>query len=372
MKIETIAIHAGNHPDETSGAIVQPINLASTFQRSADGSYPKGHKYSRTSNPNRVSLEECVSKLEGGEAAAAFSSGSAAAMGIFQSLSSGDHVIVPDDMYHGIATMLRNIFSRWNLEVSFVNMQDLDEVKKSFQSNTKLVLVETPSNPMLKITDIAAIADIAHYHMAICACDNTFATPILQRPFDLGADLIFHATTKYLGGHSDVIGGIVVSKKDDDFFKKIREVQQVGGAVPAPFDCFMTLRGIRTLAIRMKVHSENAMAVSKFLSNHPKIEKVFYPGLETHDGHALASTQMSAYGGMISFLFKGDDAETREVASKVQLFTRATSLGGVESLIEHRASMEGPHSKTPTNLLRLSIGIENIDDLIADLSQALN
>ena len=372
MKIETKAIHSGTHLDKASGAIVQPINLASTFERSAKGNYPKGYKYSRTDNPNRASLEECVCDLEGGAAAAAFSSGSAAAMGIFQSLNTGDHIIVPDDMYHGVANMLRGIFSRWNLEVSFVNMTNLKKIKKAFQENTKMVLVETPSNPMLKICDISSIAALAHSHDAICVCDNTFATPVLQRPFEFGADLVFHATTKYLGGHSDVIGGIVVSRNDDDFFKNIREVQQVGGAVPAPFDCFMTLRGIKTLAIRMKAHSENAFAVAKFLSNHPKIEKVYYPGLTSHEGHVLASKQMSSFGGMVSFQVKGDAAKAFKVASKVKLFTRATSLGGVESLIEHRASMEGPKTKTPTNLLRISVGIENIKDIIADLYQALN
>jgi cystathionine gamma-synthase len=372
MKIETIAIHSGNHPDEATGAVIQPINVSTNYIRSDDGTYPKGYKYSRTNNPNRAALEECLCELEGGKAAAAFSSGSAAAMGIFQALSTGDHVIAPDDMYHGISNMLRGIYSHWNLQVSFVNMQDLEALENAFQANTKLVLIESPSNPMMKISDIKAITDIAHNHHAIAACDNTFATPVLQRPFDLGADLVFHATTKYLNGHSDVIGGIVISKHDDDFFKKIREVQQVGGAIPAPFDCFMTLRGIRTLAIRMKVHSENAMAVAEYLSKHLLVETIYYPGIKTHPGHELASKQMKCYGGMLSFTIKGDAARAFQITSKAKLFTRATSLGGVESLIEHRASMEGPHSTTPQNLLRLSIGIEHIDDLIAELEQALD
>ncbi len=372
MKIETIAIHSGNHPDESTGAVVSPINLATTFERDADGSYPKGYKYSRTNNPNRASLEQCVAELEGGSCAAAFSSGSAAAMALFQALSAGDHVIVPDDMYHGIANMLRGMFAQWNLQHTFVNMQDMQALEDAFQSNTKLVLIETPSNPMMKVTDIKAISDITHNHHAIVACDNTFATPILQSPFSFGADLVFHATTKYLNGHSDVIGGIVVAKHDDDFFKRIRDIQQVGGAVPAPFDCFLTLRGIRTLAIRMNVHCANAMAVAEFLSNHSSVEKVHYPGLITHPNHALASKQMKQFGGMLSFQIKGDAARAFEVASKVKLFTRATSLGGVESLIEHRASIEGPHTTTPQNLLRLSIGLEHIDDIIADLEQALS
>ena len=371
MRIETIAIHSGNQPDETSGAIVPPINLSTTFERSDDGTYPKGYKYSRTNNPNRNSLEQCVADLEGGNIAASFSSGSSAAMGIFQALDYGNHVIVPDDMYHGVASMLRGMFSRWNLEVSFVNMQDLDEVKRAFQSNTKLVLIETPSNPMMKICDIAAIADIAHLHQAVVVCDNTFASPILQRPFEFGVDLIYHATTKYLNGHSDVIGGIVVSKHDDEFFKKIREVQTVGGAVPSPFDCFLTLRGIKTLPVRMKVHSENGMAVADYLSKHSMVEKVYYPGLESHPNHSLAKKQMKMFGGMLSFEIKGDAKKAFEIISKVKIFTRATSLGGVESLIEHRASIEGPQSKTPQNLLRCSIGLEHIDDLISDLEQAL-
>jgi cystathionine gamma-synthase len=371
MKIETIAIHAGNHPDEATGAVIQPVIMSTNYVRNDDGNYPKGYKYSRTNNPNRVSLEECLCKLEGGEAAAAFSSGSAAAMALFQALSTGDHVMVPDDMYHGIANMLRGIYSNWNLQVSFVNMQDLEAVENAFQSNTKLVLIESPSNPMMKISDIKAISDIAHNHKAIVACDNTFATPVLQKPFDFGVDLVYHATTKYLNGHSDVTGGIIVSKQDDDFFKRIREVQQVGGAVPSPFDCFLTLRGIRTLAIRMKVHSENAMAVAEYLSKHSLVEKVYYPGLKTHNGYDIASKQMKQFGGMISFTIKGDAARAFQITSKTKLFTRATSLGGVESLMEHRASMEGPHSTTPQNLLRLSVGLEHIDDLLSDLEQAL-
>ncbi len=372
MKIETIAIHSGNHIDQSSGAIVSPINLSSTFERDVDGGYSKGFKYSRLNNPNRTALEESLSALEGGKVAAAFSSGSAAAMAIFQSLSTDHHIIAPDDMYHGISNLLRGVFSNWNLQVSFVNMQNLDVLEDAFQSNTKMVLIETPSNPMLKIADIKAISDIAHSHDSIVVCDNTFATPILQRPFELGADIIIHATTKYLNGHSDVIGGVVISKNDDDFFKRIREVQQVGGAVPSSFDCYLTVRGIKTLAVRMKVHCENAMALAQFLSNHSSVEKIYYPGLKTDDGHELAKTQMKSYGGMLSFQVKGDAASAMQVASKVKLFTRATSLGGIESLIEHRASMEGIHSTTPENLLRLSIGLEHVDDLISDLEQALS
>ncbi|MEI6815748.1 MAG: aminotransferase class V-fold PLP-dependent enzyme [Bacteroidota bacterium] len=372
MKIETKAIHAGNHPDETTGAVVQPISLASTFERAEDGSYPKGFKYSRASNPNRTSLEECVCSLEGGAVAAAFSSGSAAAMSIFQSLNTGDHVIVPSDMYHGITTMLKGIYSHWNLQVNYADMQNLDEVRQAFQPNTRALIIESPSNPMMKISDIQALAEIAHSHKAMAVCDNTFATPILQNPFHLGADLVFHSSTKYLGGHSDVIGGIVVSKNDDEFFQRIREVQQIGGAVPSPFDCFLTLRGIRTLAIRMKVHSENAMKVAQFLHHHPKVEKVYYPGLPDDEGHELAKKQMKTFGGMLSFLVKGDENEAMKTIARCQLFTRATSLGSVESLIEHRASIEGPATHTPQNLIRLSIGIEHADDLIADLKQALS
>jgi cystathionine gamma-synthase len=371
MRIETLAVHAGHNVDPSTGAVTPPIHLSTTFERSEEGSYPHGHLYSRTSNPNREALEQCLSSLEGGTATAAFASGSAATMSIFQSLSPQDHVLAPKDAYHGTAKLLAEIFIPWGLAVTFVDMTDLDQVQKAIQPNTKLIWTETPSNPLLKITNIAEVANLAHSIGARCVCDNTWATPVLQRPLEQGADLVLHATTKYLGGHSDVLGGAVISKVEDSFFQKIRTLQQTGGAVPSPFDCWLTLRGIRTLPYRMRAHSENALKMAQFLAQHDAVEKVYYPGLKQHPGHDLATQQMKLFGGMLSFQVAGGQDRAMEVCRKVKLFTRATSLGGTESLIEHRASMEGPKTQTPDNLLRASIGLEHIDDLLEDLRQAL-
>jgi cystathionine gamma-synthase len=371
MRIETLAVHAGHSVDPSTGAVTPPIQLSTTFERSEDGSYPHGHLYSRTSNPNREALEQCLSSLEGGTATAAFASGSAATMSIFQSLAPQDHVLAPKDAYHGTAKLLREIFIPWGLAVTFVDMTDLAQVQEAIQPNTRLIWTETPSNPLLKITDIAKVANLAHDIGAQCVCDNTWATPVLQRPLEQGADLVLHATTKYLGGHSDVLGGAVISKEENSFFQKIRTIQQTGGAVPSPFDCWLTLRGIRTLPYRMRAHSENALSIAQFLEQHPAVESVHYPGLKQHPGHDLAAQQMKLFGGMLSFQVAEGQDRALEVCSKVKLFTRATSLGGTESLIEHRASMEGPHTQTPNNLLRASIGLEHIDDLLEDLSQSL-
>jgi cystathionine gamma-synthase len=372
MKIETLAIHAGHVIDPATGAVAPPIHLSTTFERAVDGSYPHGYVYTRTTNPNREALETCLAALEGGEAAAAFSSGSAAMMSTLQALSPGDHVIAPSDIYHGTATLLRDVMAPWNLAVNFVDMTDLAGVQNTVQPNTRLILVETPSNPLLKIVDIAAIAGIAHRAGAQCICDNTWATPILQKPLELGADLAVHATTKYLGGHSDVLGGALIAKTDGEFFQRIRKIQTAGGAVPSPFDCWLVLRGIRTLPYRMRAHSENALKVATFLCQHRGVEVVHYPGLSAHPGHELAARQMALYGGMLSFQVKGGRDQAFRVAAKVKIFTRATSLGAIESLIEHRASIEGAATRTPDNLLRLSIGLEHPDDLIDDLCQALD
>lgn len=371
MKIETLAVHAGLEVDPATGAVTPPIYPSTTFERDADGSYPHGFIYARSGNPNRQSLEKCLCELEGGAAAAAFSSGSAATAAVLQALSSGDHVVAPSDCYHGTAALLRDVFARWGLEATFVDMTDPAQVQRAIRPTTRLVWVETPSNPLLKVTDIARAAAIAHEAGALCACDNTWATPVLQRPLELGADLAVHATTKYLGGHSDVLGGAVVARAEDDFFARVRKVQTTCGAVPSPFDCWLTRRGIRTLPLRVRAHSENAMRVAAFLSEHPRVEAVHYPGLKGHPGHEVAARQMSAFGGMVSFQVKGGREDAMKVAARVKLFTRATSLGGTESLIEHRASIEGPSTRTPDNLLRTSIGLENIADLIEDLAQAL-
>jgi len=371
MKIETIAAQASHNVDAGTGAITASIQLSTTFERESDGSYPGGYVYSRNNNPNREALERCLCRLEGGEAAAAFASGSAATAAIFQSLSPGEHVIAPQDCYHGTSRLLQTVFQRWGLETTFLDMSELAQVKQAVRPNTGLIWVETPSNPLLKITDMAAVSAVAHEAGALCACDNTWATPILQRPFAASADLIIHSSTKYLGGHSDVMGGVVVAKAEDPFFQRVREVQAAYGAVPSPFDCWLVLRGIRTLHLRMAAHSENASKVAIFLSQQPKVEAVHYPGLAGHPGHEMARKQMAAFGGMISFQVMGGRNEAMAVASRVKIITRATSLGGTESLIEHRASVEGPDTQTPKNLLRMSVGLENVEDLIDDLSQAL-
>lgn len=370
MKIETIAIHAGNSADEHTQAAIQPITLSSTFERGEDGGYPGGFIYSRIDNPNRRSLENVVAKLEGAVEAAAFSSGNAAGGAVFQALGPGSHIIAPDDMYHGLRNQLLQIFAGI-IDVDFVDLANIEAIKKAIKSNTRLIWVETPSNPLLKLSDLKAITDLAKLHGIRVACDNTFSTPMFQRPLELGCDLVMHSTTKYLGGHSDVIGGVLACRNNDELWKKIKNVQVLSGAVPAPFDCYLTVRGIKTLPYRMRGHAHNAGLVAEFLDTHKQVEKVFYPGLKNHPGHEIAKRQMSSFGGMLSFLVNGGADEARKVVNAVKIFTRATSLGGVESLIEHRASIEGPDTKTPQNLIRVSIGLENVEDLIHDLNQAL-
>ncbi len=359
MKIETLAVHAGHSVDPATGAVAAPIYLSTTFERDVEGTYSRG-----------FALERGISALEGGAAAAAFASGTGATMSIFQALAPGDHVLAHVDAYYGTSRLLREIFLRWGLQADFIDMSDLGAVKKALRAKTKLAWMETPSNPLLKIVDLAAVAEIVHDAGALCACDNTWA-PVLQRPFDLGADLILHSTTKYFGGHCDVLGGIVVAKDDNEFFQRIRTIQYEGGAVPSPFDCWLILRGMRTLPWRMRAHSENAMKVADFLAEHRKVGRVHYPGLQSHPGHEIAARQMSMFGGMLSFEAKDGRDAAMAVAAKTKIFIRATSLGGVESLIEHRASIEGTGTTSPEGLLRLSIGLENADDLIEDLDQAL-
>jgi len=370
MKIETLAVHAGHAIDPATGAVAAPIHLSTTFERDIEGTYSRGFMYTRNNNPNRQALEEGISMLEGGAAAAAFASGTGAAMSIFQTLAPGDHVLAHIDAYYGTSRLLREIFLRWGLDVNFIDMSHLSAVKNALRSKTKLAWMETPSNPLLKIVDLAAVAEIVHDAGALCVCDNTWA-PIIQRPFDLGADLILHSTTKYFGGHCDVLGGLVGTKTDNDFFRRIRSIQYSGGAVPSPFDCWLILRGMRTLPWRMRAHSENGMKVAEFLAQHRKVARVHYPGLRSHPGHEIAGRQMSMFGGMLSFEVNDGRDAAMSVAARTKIFTRATSLGGVESLIEHRASIEGAGTSSPEGLLRLSIGLENADDLIEDLDQAL-
>src|SRR5438034_7708305 len=303
----------------------------------------------------------------------------AAAMGLLGALAPGDHVLAHVDAYYGTSRLLRDLFLRWKLEADLADMSNLPAVKKALRPNTKLVWMETPSNPLLKIVDLAAVATIAHDAGVVCVCDNTWA-PIIQRPFEAGIDFILHSTTKYFGGHCDVLGGILIARRDDDFFQRVRDIQYSAGAVPSPFDCWLILRGMKTLPWRMRAHSENGMKVADFLAQHQQVERVHYPGLDFHPGHEIAKRQMSIrstnaqdklFGGMLSFQVKGGREAAMSVAERTKIFIRATSLGGVESLIEHRASIEGTGTTSPENLLRLSIGLENADDLIEDLDQAL-
>lgn len=371
MRIETLAVHAGHRVDPATGAVAAPIYLSTTFERAPAGDYPSGFVYARSDNPNRRALEDAMAKLEGGAQAAAFGSGLAAASAIFQSLKPGDHVVAATQTYHGAAKLLREIFQPWGLAISDVDMTDLGAVRDAIRPSTRLIWAETPSNPHMKITDLAAVAQIAHGAGALCACDNTFA-PLLQRPFDLGIDLAVYSATKYLGGHSDVTGGIVVARENGGHFERIRKIQGSAGAVLSPFDSWLVLRGLRTLPWRMRIHSANALGVAEFLAGHPKVERVHYPGLASHPEHALAARQMRDFGGMLSFELKEGREAAIAASGNVHIFTRATSLGGVESLIEHRASIPGEDARTPQGLLRLSIGLEHPDDLIEDLAQAFD
>jgi cystathionine gamma-synthase len=371
MNIETLAIHADHSVDALTGAIMPPIHLSTTFERAADGSYPGGYEYIREHNPTRKALEDMLCALEDGSAAAAFSSGMAATMSILQALPADGHVVAPLDAYFGTTHLLHDLSSHQKLSVTFVEMTDLEQIQQAMRPTTQLIWVETPSNPLLAVTDLAQVAALAHERGVLLACDNTWATPVFQHPFQLGADVVMHSMTKYLGGHSDVLGGAVIVKDNEAFFERIKAIQRMVGAVPSPFDCWLVLRGIRTLPYRMQAHAEHALAIATFLHKHPQVEAVHYPGLPTHPQHRLASQQMTGFGGMVTFQLRGGREEAFRVAANVHLFTRGTSLGGVESLIEHRASIEGPTTRTPDNLLRLSIGLEHPHDLIEDLTQAL-
>lgn len=374
MKFETKAVHAGNSKDETAGSVSIPLYLSTTFERDDAGAIgPKGFVYTRLNNPNRMALETKLAELENGAEAMAYSSGMAATLAVFQSvLKPGSHVIISDDCYHGVVHLLKNTFARWNVTYTEVDMTLAQNVEVAIQENTKLILIESPSNPQLKITDIEAVAEIAKKRKVILACDNTWATPCIIQPLTLGADLVIHSSTKYFGGHSDVLGGCVVVKEQNELTDRLREFQTIGGVVPSPFDCWLLFRSMATLSLRMKAQSESAMVIAAELSKHPGIEKVFYPGLTSHHNHEVATRQMRGnFGGMLSVLIKGGEKEALNFASRLHLFKHATSLGGVESLVEHRLSVEGDNAKSPPNLIRISVGIEHVDDLISDLNQAL-
>ncbi len=374
----TRCIHAGQRPDPTTGAIMTPIFQTSTYVQDGPGGH-KGFEYSRTQNPTREALQENLAALEGAKHGLCFASGCAATTALALCLDQGDHVIASDDLYGGTFRLFDKVFRRFGVTFSFVDMTDPENVRKALTPKTKLVWVETPTNPMLKLADIAAIAAIAHTGGAAVAVDNTFATPWLQLPLALGADLVVHSTTKYLGGHSDVVGGAILTNSDD-WQRRLAFVQNSAGGVPAPMDCFLLLRSTKTLHVRMARHVENAIAIAELLANHPKVEKVYYPGLPSHPQHALAQRQMKAPGAMITFVVKGGLEAARRLLTTTQIFACAESLGGVESLIEHPAIMT--HASVPAEnrralgiddgLIRVSVGIEDIEDLRQDLRRALD
>jgi cystathionine gamma-synthase len=376
MQFETACIHAGQEADPTTGAVMTPIYQTSTYHQRGVGKH-KGYEYSRTGNPTRTALETNLSALEQGQYGYAFASGMAAIDTILRLLSPGDHVLAGNDVYGGTYRLFEQVIHRFGIDFTYIDSSDLQQVKTNLLPNTRLVWLETPSNPLLQISDIAAIAKIAHNqpNSILVVVDNTFATPYLQQPLVLGADLVVHSTTKYLAGHSDVVGGAIIGR-DEKIGQRLAFLQNAVGAVPGPMDCFLTLRGIKTLAIRMDRHSENAVQVSNFLANHPKVKHVYYPFHAGHLGVKLARQQMRSGGGMVSFILKDGAEEAIRVAESTRLFSLAESLGGVESLIEvpaamtHASTVSSPLAITP-DLIRLSVGIENVEDLLADLAQAL-
>src|SRR5436305_10679195 len=377
MKFSTKAIHAGQQPDPTTGAIMPPIFQTATYAQNGLGDH-KGYEYSRSHNPTRTALQECIAALEDGKFGLAFASGMAAETAILSLLSAGDHLVACDDLYGGSYRIFERIMRRYNVETSYVTAGNIAEYERAIRPNTKLIWLETPTNPLLRLVDIRAVAEIAHRHNILLVVDNTFSSPYFQRPLDLGADIVLHSTTKYINGHSDVIGGVVVTN-NEEVYQSLKFYQNAAGAVPGPFDSWLTLRGIKTLAVRMRQHEENARSVARFLAEHPRVEKVYYPGLPSHPDHELAKRQMSGFGGMVSFQFKGTLADVDQVVRRFKVFTLAESLGGVESLVCHPVSMT--HGSIPKEireargltdtLLRLSVGIEDAEDLLADLQQAL-
>lgn len=376
MKFATRAIHVGQEADAATGATIVPIYQTSTYTQEGIGQH-KGFEYSRTGNPTRAALESCLASLEGADYGLAFASGTAAADCAMKLLNPGDHVVCADDVYGGTYRLFQLVLKRYGIEYSWVDMTNVENVRKAIQSNTKMVWIETPTNPLLNLVDIAAVAEIAKKAGAVTVVDNTFASPYLQQPMELGADIVLHSTTKYVGGHSDVVGG-ALALSDAKMYQTLKYHQNAVGGVPGAFDSWLVMRGVKTLALRMEAHCTNAQRVAEALTKNPSIEKVIYPGLATHPQHALARRQMRGFGGMVSFVIKGGEAAAKKIAGKTKLFALAESLGGVESLIGHPATMT--HASIPVaereargitgGLLRLSVGIEDADDLIDDLEQA--
>ena len=371
LRPETRAVHSAAS-DPTSGAIVPPIVLSTTFEYETTGLEHDTDQliYTRWQNPNRAALESTMAKLEGGTVAHAISSGSAAMLTIFQALRPGDHIVSSDDMYFGIRVQLNEFFAPWGLETTYVDMSDLDALREAMRSETRLVILESPTNPMIRLADIAAIAEIARAHQATLLVDNTVATPIAQNPIQLGADIVVNSLTKYIAGHHDVLGGVIVFAEEDELAERVMRLVRIGGAVLSPMNCWLAARGLQSLSYRVRAHSESALEVACFLAEHPKIERVLYPHHPSHPQYELALRQMEVGSGLMSILIEGGREAAIELVNRLQLFTSATSFGGTHSLIEHRESIE-EGSSTPANLLRVSIGLEHPADLIADLQQAL-
>ena len=377
MKFSTKAIHTGQQPDPTTGAIMPPIFQTATYAQNGLGDH-KGYEYSRSHNPTRTALQECIAALEDGKYGLAFASGMAAETAILSLLSAGDHLVACDDLYGGSYRIFERVMRRYNVETSYVPAGNIAAYEQAIRPNTKLIWLETPTNPLLRLIDIQAVAEIAHRHNILVVVDNTFASPYFQQPLKLGADIVVHSTTKYINGHSDVIGGALVLN-NEEAYESMKFYENAAGNVPSPFDAWLVLRGIKTLAVRMRQHDENARAVAKFLAEHPRVEKVYYPGLPSHPDYELAKRQMSGFGGMVSFQFKGVYADVDKLVRRFKVFSLAESLGGVESLVCHPVSMT--HGSIPKEireargltdtLLRLSVGIEDAEDLLADLQQAL-
>ncbi len=374
----TRCIHAGQSPDPSTGSVMTPIYQTSTYIQKSPGQH-QGYDYSRADNPTRKAYEDCIAALENAPFGLAFSSGVATIDTILRLLKSGDHVLSCNDIYGGTFRLFDQILTRFGIEFSFADLSDLNQAKSHLKANTKLLWLETPTNPLLKILDIEKLTELAKSNQAICAVDNTFASPYFQKPLDLGADIVMHSVTKYMNGHSDVIGGVAATRSKD-LFEQMKFIQKSVGAVPSPMDSFLVMRGLKTLQVRMVRHQENAMKLARFLENHPKVERVLYPGLESHPQHALAKAQMTGFSGMITFFPKGELGESKKILEAVKIFALAESLGGVESLIEHPAIMT--HASIPKkereeigitdNLIRVSVGIEDYQDLEDDISHALN
>jgi cystathionine gamma-synthase len=371
VRPETLFVHAGVEPDPATGAVVPPLHLATTYKHGPAGERIAGFEYVREGNPNQEQLENALTALEGGAAALAFASGMAATTALLDSLPAGAHIIYPRDCYTGVRMLVSEFLPQRGISATAVDVGDADAVSTALMPATRCLWLETPSNPQLRICDIAALSRLVHDRNILVACDNTFATPLLQQPLKLGADVVMHSTTKYFGGHSDVLGGALVFARRDALHDAVAHRRHITGGVPSPFNAWLTLRGLRSLPARMAMHCRNARAVAEFLAAHPRVETVNWPGLPAHPGHVVAARQMRDFGGMMSVCVRGGREAALRLAAQVQLFTNATSLGGCESLIEHRASVEGINPVSPQNLLRLSIGLEHADDLIEDLRQAL-